>query len=97
MAAGGQEGEEQEPKDLDLGGVAIDAALFTEPEARVRLEPAAVQPGPRPRTWIDTTQHTSRIEIGVRYVLRPVAKKPLTSGRWGRAARDERPVSQSSA
>ena len=37
MAAGGQEDEEQEPKDLDLD---IDAALFAEPEARVRLQPA---------------------------------------------------------
>ena len=40
MPAGGQYDEEQEPKDLDLGGLDIDAALFAEPEACVRLEPA---------------------------------------------------------
>ena len=40
MAAGGQEDEEQEPEDLDLGGLDIDAALFAEPEALVRPEPA---------------------------------------------------------
>ena len=39
MAAGGQEEEEQEPMDLGLGGLDIDAALAAEPEAHVRLEP----------------------------------------------------------
>ena len=39
MAAGGP-GEEQEPQDLALGGLDIDAALFAEPEARFRPEPA---------------------------------------------------------
>ena len=40
MAAGGQDGEEKEPEDLNLGGLDIDAALFGESEARVRPEPA---------------------------------------------------------
>ena len=39
MAAGGQEEEEQEPMDLGLGGLDIDAALAAEPEAHVRPEP----------------------------------------------------------
>ena len=39
MAAGGQEEEEQEPMDLELGGLDIDAALSAEPEAHVRLGP----------------------------------------------------------
>ena len=65
MAAGGQEGEEQEPMDLELGGLDIDAALSAEPEAHARPEPtedhgkspegillcfSAVLSGPQPRT-----------------------------------------------
>ena len=64
MAAGGQEQEEQEPMDLELGGLDIDAALPAEPEAHVRLPLrttagvlkgmllcfSAILSGPQPRT-----------------------------------------------
>ena len=53
-----------------------------------------VQSGPQPRTWRDMTQLMSHIGVGVRYVWRPVAKRPLTSGRWG-ASRERRKASLS--
>ena len=39
MAAGGREVVEQEPRDFDVDGLDIDAALFAEPEAQARRSP----------------------------------------------------------
>ena len=111
MAAEGREDDEQKPKDFDVDGLYIDAALFAEPEAHARrvqskiweevsrgklLRFFAVPSGPQPRMWRSTTQRTYRIRIGVRSAL-PLVEKTPTGGRWGRVREGARRLCRSTA
>ena len=107
MAAGGQEEEEQEPMDLELGGLDIDAALSAEPEAHVRPEPTedhgrspeghapVLLRSPIRPSAEDVERHDATHVPYRNWCPTCVAargKEAPTSGKWGRAATEGKPA-----